>query len=201
MDLVSRRSLRSAVVGMVLGGAHLNTKRYTLEIRHNIRQEVYLRYKAGLLAELQKSVVHLVYFNEGEYPGIRIETQKHPLYRRLHKVFYDPIRKKVVTRKGLDYLDPRGIAIWYMDNGTVSAKRRQGKIHAYELVLNTNFSRFENELIIQYFAEVWGVQFGLNLNKGQWRLRMGTQQARKLANLISPHIIPAMQHKINPLLV
>ena len=201
MDLVSRRSLRAAVIGMVLGDAHLNTKRYTLEIRHNIRQEVYLHYKAGLLAQLQQSAVQVVYFDDSGYPGVRIETRKHPLYRRLYKLFYDPARKKHVTRKGLDYLDPRGVALWYMDDGAVSAKRRQGKIHAYELVLNTYFSRAENELIIQYFAEVWGLQFGLNSNKGQWRLRMGTRQARQLAHLIVPYVIPAMRDKIDPLLV
>jgi len=201
MDLVSRRSLRSAVVGMVLGGAHLNPKQYTLEIRHNIRQKVYLRYKADLLAQLQQSSVQMIYFNEDGYSGVRLETRKHPLYRRLHKLFYGLAREKVVTRKGLDYLDPRGIAIWYMDNGAISAKRRQGKIHAYELVLNTGFTRAESELISQYFSEVWEVQFGLSLNKGRWRLRMGTQQARKLADLIAPYIIPAMGYKIDPLLV
>jgi hypothetical protein len=186
---------------MVLGKAHLNTKRYTLEIRHSIRQEVYLHYKADLLAQLQKSAIQMVYFSDGGYPGVRIETRKHPLYRRLRKVFYGPASEKAVTRKGLDNLDPRGIAIWYMDAGAVSAKRRQGKIHAYELVLNADFCRTESELIIQYFAEVWGLQFGLTLNKGQWRLRMGTQQARKLANVIAPYIIPTMRHKIDPLLV
>jgi hypothetical protein len=186
---------------MILGNAYLNTQRYTLAIRHSVRQKVYLHYKADLLAQLQKSAVQVVYFNDGGYPGARLETRKHPLYRRLYKVFYDPADKKHVTRKGLDYLDPRGIAIWYMDDGTVSAKRRQGKVHAYELVLNTGFSQAENELIIQYFAEVWEVRFGLNLRKGRWRLRMGTQQARKLAHLIVPYIIPAMQYKIEPLLV
>jgi hypothetical protein len=194
---------------MVLGTAHLNTKRYTLEIRHSIRQEVYLRYKAGLLEQLQKSAIQVIplkYRKNGQnsgggYPGVRIETRKHALYRRLYKLFYSPTDKKRVTHQGLDYLDPRGIAIWYMDNGAVSAKRRQGKIHACELVLNTHFSRLENELIIQYFAEVWGLQFGLNLNKSRWRLRMGTQQARKLADLIAPYVIPAMRYKIDPLLV
>jgi hypothetical protein len=186
---------------MILGNAHLNTQRYTLEIRHSIRQEVYLHYKAGLLEQLQKSAIQMVYFDDGGYPGVRIETRKHSLYRRLYKLFYGSANKKQVTRKGLDYLDLRGIAIWYMDDGAVSAKRRQGKIHAYELVLNTYFSRAENELIIQYFAEVWGLQFGLNLNKGRWRLRMGTQQARKLVDLIVPYVIPAMRYKIEPLLV
>jgi hypothetical protein len=186
---------------MILGNAYLNTERYTLEIRHSIRQEVYLQYKAGLLAQLQKGPIPVVYFKTEGYAGVRLETRKHPLYRRLYKLFYSPAGEKSVTRKGLDYLDPRGIAIWYMDGGAVSTKRRRGKVHTCELVLNTGLPQAENELIIHYFAEVWGLQFGLNLRKGQWRLRMGTQQARKLVDLIIPYVIPAMRHKVEPLLV
>ena len=201
MDLVSRRSLRAAVVGMVLGDAHIRAKRYTLAIRHSIRQEAYLCYKAGLLEQLQKSPIRVVRFNNSGYPGVQIETRQQPLYRRLRKLFYEASGKKCVTRKVLDYLDPRGIAIWYMDDGSVSAKRRRGKVHAYELTLNTYLPRDENELIIQYFAEMWNVQFGLNSSKGKWRLRMGTRKARQFAQLIAPYIISTMRYKIDPLLV
>jgi hypothetical protein len=201
MDLVSRRSLRAAVVGMVLGNAHIRAKRYTLAIRHSVRQEAYLRYKAGLLEQLQQSPIRVMRFHNSGYPGVRIETQQHPLYRRLYQLFYEPGGEKRVTRKVLDYLDPRGIAIWYMDDGSVSAKRRRGKVHAYELRLNTYLPRDENELIIQYFAQVWGVRFGLNLSKGRWRLRMGTRQARQFAQLVAPYIISTMRRKIDPLLV
>jgi len=88
-----------------------------------------------------------------------------------------------------------------MDDGSVSAKYRKGKVHAYELRLNTCFSRDEDELIIRYFAEVWNLQFGLNRSKGKWRLRMGTQQARRFAQLIAPYVIPTMRYKIDPLLI
>jgi len=90
MDLVSRRSLRAAVVGMLLGDAHIRVQRYSLTIRHSIRQEAYLRYKAGLLEELQKSPIQVVRFNNSNngYPGVRIETRQCPLYRRLYKLFY-----------------------------------------------------------------------------------------------------------------
>ena len=201
MDLVSRRSLRAAVVGMLLGDAHIKPQRYSLTIRHSIRQEAYLRYKAELLEQLQKSPVQVVRFNNSGYPGVRIETRQRPLYRRLRKLFYEPTGTKHVTRKVLDFLDPRGIAIWYMDDGSNSAKYRRGKIHAYELTLNTYLSREENESIIQYFAEVWDLQFGLNQSKGKWRLRMGTKQARRFAQLIAPYVIPTMRYKIEPLLV
>ncbi len=202
MDLVSRRSLRAAVVGMVLGDAHIRPKRCTLAIRHSARQKAYLHYKAKILEQLQKAPIRVFPFNNSGYPGVRVETQRRPLYRRLRRLFYEePTGRKHVTRKVLDYLDPRGIAIWYMDDGSVSAKRRNGKVHAYELTLNTYIPRDENELIIRYFAETWDLRFGLNLSKGNWRLRMGTRQARRLAQLVAPYIVPTMRYKVDPLLV
>jgi hypothetical protein len=186
---------------MVLGDAHIKAKRYTLAINHGARQEAYLHYKAGILEQLQKAPIKVRPFDNSGYPGVRMETQRRPLYRRLRRLFYEPTGRKRVTRKALDYLDPRGIAIWYMDDGSVSAKRRNGKIHAYELTLNTYIPRDKNELIIRYFAETWDLQFGLNLSKGKWRLRMGTRQARRLAQFVAPYIVPTMRYKVDPLLV
>ena len=94
-------------------------------------------------------------------------------------------------------LTPQGIAIWYMDDGGLSAKKRDGKIHAYELFLNTHETKETNQIIINYFLEVHDIKFTQVKNKGLYRLRCGTKQARKFIALIEDYVIPSMRYKID----
>ena len=48
----------------------------------------------------------------------------------------------------LNRLNALGIAIWYMDDGGLSQKKRNGVVHANELMLNTGLSKENNQIII-----------------------------------------------------
>jgi hypothetical protein len=193
----SHRSLRSAIIGMILGDGHIRD-RGTICIRHAEQQKDYLLYKAKILGLKQSKVVECHPFDNSGYPAWRLETRSNPLYKRLRKILYIH-GKKAITRKCLDYLDPIGISIWFQDDGSTSYKKRNGKIHAVELTLNTYVSKEENETIIAYFKERWNVSFGLNKSKGKHRLRAGTREGKKLVSLIEPYILPCMKYKIDKL--
>ena len=197
----TRRRLRGAIIGMVLGDGTLS-KRGALTIGHSTRQREYLLFKAAIAQNLQRRAVKVrerTYTSTyGTFPAIRFTTQERPIYRRLRKLMY-PNGAKSISRRVLDYLDERGIAIWFMDDGSTSVKNRRGRPHAVETTLNTYCSQSGNQIIIGYFLEKWGLRFGLNKSHGGWRLRMGTREARRLATLISPFVIPSMQYKLEPL--
>ena len=113
-----------------------------------------------------------------------------------YKVIY-PNNIKTISRNVLNYLNPQGIAIWYMDDGCLSAKKRNGKIHAYELILNTYISYEDNQIIVDYFKEVWNINFTITRDKGKSRIRCGTREARKFIEIVKPYIVPCMEYKIN----
>ena len=133
-------------------------------------------------------------FNNSGYPGIRF-SKGSKYFRVLRKWLYSNGVKQI-SRYLLDKLDLEGIAIWYMDDGGLSAKRRNGKVHAYELFLNTHISKENNQIIIDYFKETWNINFQQVKNKGSYRLRMSTYEIKKYLPLISKFIIPSMQYKI-----
>ena len=83
-----------------------------------------------------------------------------------------------------------------MDDGSLCKKVRNGKIHAWDLYLNTYLTKEENQVIIDYFKEVHAISFGQVKNNGTYRLRCGTKEARKFIKLIEKHIIPSMKYKI-----
>ena len=106
-------------------------------------------------------------------------------------------RIKTIPLKALNRLTPLAIAIWWMDDGSLCKKVRNGKVHAWELYLNTYLSKEENQIIIDYFQNKWNVKWNLNLSKGKYRLRCSTREGRKFLTIIRPIVsqIKCMQYK------
>lgn len=192
---------RSAVIGMILGDAHISHE-CRLSMGHSEKQKDYLFFKKGILQEIQKPEIKPYKTFNKEYKVFiwRLATRKRPMYKWLRKRFY-PNGIKTIKRRWLEQLTPLGIAIWFMDDGSTSYKKRNGKIHAVETTINTYLPKEQNEIIINYFKERWGIQMGLNKSRGKYRIRIGTKEARKFVRIIEPHIIPLMKYKTKKLLI
>ena len=190
---------KAILIALCIGDGYLNkdkqSKSVSLHIKHSSKQEALIIYKRDLLFSLIGGAKpNLRYFNNNGYPGISFS--KGMKYFRIIKKWLYPNNKKLISRFLLDKLTPEAIAIWYMDDGSLSAKKRNGKIHAYEMTLNTYESKEDNQIIIDYFKEVWDIQWHQAKGKGQYRLRMSTKEIRRFIPLIKPFIIPSMQYKI-----
>ena len=192
--------LRSAIVGMVAGDAGLRKQKgcrsVSLRITHAERQGEYLAHKRDILQNLFKEwEIPIRPINNSGYPGVRLETRNHPKLRAIYKWFYSDGERRF-SRRILNYLTPIGIALWYMDDGSLSYKKRAGKVHGREIHLNTYCSLEEAKVIQAYFKEVWDVSWTIVPNKGLFRLRMGASEAKKFFSIIEPHMIPTMRYKI-----
>lgn len=195
---MTNHEIRGAITGMVLGDAHIN-KECALSMGHCEAQKEYLFFKKGILQKIQEPEIEPYLTETHGYPTWRLRTRQRTLYKWLRRRFY-PNGVKTINRRWLEHLTSLGIAIWFMDDGSTSYKKRNGKIHAVETTLNTYLSKEQNEVIIGYFKERWGIQFGLNKSRGKYRLRLGTKEAKNFVRIIEPHIIPSMKYKIEKLL-
>lgn len=195
-----RRELRSAIIGMVAGDAYIRkASRYAAQmyIAHAERQREYLVFKRDILQNLFRGyTLSVKAFDNNGYPGVNLSTRKHPKLRAIHKWFY-PSGKKYFSRRILNYLTPLGLAIWYMDDGCMSYKKRDGKIHGREIILNTYVSYSETRTIQIYFKEVWNLEWRINSERRGHRLEMGTREAIKFFSIIRPYVIPSMNYKID----
>lgn len=166
-------------------------------IAHSTKQLDYALFKKDLLESITCKQVNVRQYaiKEG-YQAIRLEPKLIPLTRVLVKKLYkDGV--KTFSFKFLRYLTLQGLAIWFMDDGSKSFKKVNGKIRSVEVTLNTYLSKEENEIIISFFEEKWGIKWGLNKSKNHYRLRMGTKEARRFFVLIEPYIHDSMKYKIN----
>ena len=81
-------------------------------------------------------------------------------------------------------------AILYLDDGSLCAKKRNGKIHAYDLVISVYGQQEECQNLINKLKENWDLSFTLKFNKGKYSIRCGTKEARKFLALIRPLVPP-----------
>lgn len=186
---------RSILIALAIGDGYV-TKDGCLVLKHSIKQKEYIEYKANLLHSiLGGKKPNIIEFDNSGYPGIK--TQKSNKYFRILRKRLYKNNIKQININLLKMLNPKAIAIWYMDDGNLSMKKRNGKIHARELFINTHITKEENQIIIDYFNEAYNIKFTQVKNRGSYRLRCGTLEAKKFISLVEPYIIPSMNYKIN----
>lgn len=178
-----------------LGDGHIRVRgnSYSLSVSHCEKQKEYIIFKADMLSKIigKKVEVH-PYDNKG-FPSYRFEVANE-YFRFLRKWLYCN-GNKTINLSYLRKLSHQGVAIWYMDDGSLVAKRRNGKIHAYDLTISTYCSEKEAMNCISFFNERYGVTFTLKRNKGRFSIRCGTKEAKKLLEIITPYIHKSMIYK------
>lgn len=193
-NVSSKKEQRGILAGMLLGVAKRRGDNFS--IAHRPSQIGYLLFKKDLLEKITRKPVSLRELNTAKGDRIlSVEPKLIPLSRVLVKKLY-PGGVKTITRKFLNFLTPQGIAIWFMDKGGKSFKKKAGRIHALEVTLNTHSSKEVNETIVAYFAEVWGINWGLSRNQGRYRLRLGTRAGKSVLSFLKPYIHSSMLSKI-----
>lgn len=194
------------IVGTVFGDGCLAkpAKNARLHLTHGHSQLDYIKHKSELLESINPNGVKSsqLYDKRADkyYPSHKICTYTNEQLTDLYKIFY-PQGKKIITKKALSMLTPRGIAYWYMDDGGLGISNQgEGKAPIVSLYLNTYLTDVEHDIIINYFKVNYGIEFKKNKNKGMYRLRIGKKQARKFAKIIKPYILPMFEYKLKYLL-
>lgn len=122
------------------------------------------------------------------YHRYTVKFLAHPLFLELYNTLY-PNGVKTVTKDWLSKITPRGLAFWFMNDGT----------NAGTIAINS-FTKSEGELIVNWFLEKWGIKCTLqkSTNNGhlQHLLYIRRESRPIFYNLIEPYVIPSMLYKI-----
>ena len=181
------------IYGSYLGDGHIGiTKknRYRLRIVHCDKQKDYCKWKANMFG-----IDELKYIEKNGYshkPAYRFQTQIFDLSNDI------PKNTKVVPDWLIDKLDEKGIAIWYMDDGTINKRElKDGSISNYISIHSNNFD-FDTHIKFVKKFERYGIKCIINKTKGKYYyLRFNKENTLKLLNLIKPYIHKSMHYKIN----
>lgn len=195
---------KSLLIGLCLGDGHLSTNSGTaLLIEHGHKQLFYLEYKAKLIAKLLNCKDLNIYHRKNK--NTFSLSKGHRYFRIIHKwLYYD--KKKIFTKKILNHLTSEAIALWWMDDGTMSTDYRKstGKITARKFVLSTFCSSEEADNIIEMFKTKWNINFyklkrTMKDNSIKYCIQCRTKEGIKFSNLIRPYILKGFEYKILPI--
>ncbi len=184
--------MKETLVGIVLGDGYLEPhgRGIRLQVNHAERFKAYVEWKRQELLELQPSSLH--HHDNGGYPFWRFVTRHHPYLTELRGQFYPRDRK--IVPKTIDRLlaHPKSLAVWFMDDGTCD--RRQGSLLFETQCFDADgLLRLRNVLRDNFGIETSVHRSGVG--RGQ-RLYVPVAEARKLATIIDPYVLPELRYKL-----
>lgn len=196
---------RNLLIGMLLGDGTISNN-YVFKLAHCEQQKDYLEWKikqlnnAGIRNNGIKSYTKTRGYNTGVpvyYTQLKVVT----FIKLLRKVVYK--HKKIVgNRKLLNRLSAREIAILYMDDGHINIRKgKDGRPMGFYIKISTCEPREEVQTIIDYFKEVWNINFYMfheGRKEDSYSLCCGTKEGLKFINIVKHYVneVPSMRHKI-----
>ena len=194
---------KSLLIGLLLGDGTISSN-YVFKLSHSEAQREYLEWKVDLLNKFGfknngvKEYISTCGYNKG---GKVLYSQMsiNPTIKALRRTVYTP--KKRITRRLLNWLTPLGLAIWYMDDGCINvntSKQRSSIQHTIKIATCVDLDTAQ--VIIDYFKEVWNVQFRpFKEGAGTYSVASSTESdCAAFIQIIRPYVeqVPSLLYKI-----
>lgn len=183
------------VYGSYLGDGHLDiTKgnRYRLRIIHGEKQKDYCEWKKNMFRK-NDSLNYIKKNGYSQTPAYAFQTKIFDMEDELTK------NTKLVPDWLLNKLDERGIAIWYMDDGSIrKTVLKDGSTSYNNAIIHTN--NFDSRANIKFVEKFEQYNIHCTLKKttrNHYYLNFNKDNTQKLLELVSPYTHESMQYKIN----
>lgn len=184
---------RAFLFACIAGDGYLHNGK--LRIVHCARQKAYLEYKAGVLGRIlcRQNPVHDI--NNSGYPGVRWEAGNVNILRPLEALFYPDGKKDWLKPEVFGHFNAESLALLWMDDGNITFKRRDGRVHARCGYLSVYGSRERAQLAADLFFATYGVRFIPAKDSHGHRLYANAAELRKVVEIVKPYIHPSMEYK------
>ncbi len=190
---------REIIVGKLLGDGHMESryqgKTFSLMIEHSARQEDYVVWLYNEFKEWVRTSPKLKsQLIQGRlYRKCYFRTLAHGSLRFYHQQFYRNHRK-VVPQLVNKLLTPLGLAIWFMDDGSIKSKQHKARI------INTQgYTKKEVERLIDILWGKFGIKAKLRKQKEGYQIYLLSETIDRFAEIINPYILPSMRYKLKGL--
>lgn len=194
---------KSLLIALLIGDGTISSN-YVFKLSHSTLQREYLKWKVGLLNKYGiknngvKEYISKCGYNTGK-SVLYSQMSLTPTIKALRRSVYTP--KKTITRKLLEWLNPLGLAIWYMDDGCINvntSKQRSSIQHTIKIATCVDDSTIKT--IINYFDEVWGIHFRpFKEGRNTYSIASSSElDCEKFIKIVKPYIeqVPSFLYKI-----
>ena len=194
---------KSLLIALLIGDGTISSN-YVFKLSHSTLQREYLEWKVELLNKYGiknngvKEYISKCGYNTGK-SVLYSQMSLIPTIKALRRSTYTP--KKTITRKLLEWLNPLGLAIWYMDDGCINvntSKQRSSIQHTIKIATCVDDSTIKT--IINYFDEVWGIHFRpFKEGRNTYSIASSSElDCEKFIKIVKPYIeqVPSFLYKI-----
>ena len=194
---------KSLLIALLIGDGTISSN-YVFKLSHSTLQREYLEWKVELLNNYGiknngvKEYISKCGYNTGK-SVLYSQMSLIPTIKALRRSVYTP--KKTITRKLLEWLNPLGLAIWYMDDGCINvntSKQRSSIQHTIKIAVCVDDSTIKT--IINYFDEVWGIHFRpFKEGRNTYSIASSSElDCEKFIKIVKPYIeqVPSFLYKI-----
>lgn len=179
----------SFLIGTMIGDGSI-VKGY-LKFGHSLSQEDYLNLKQQIFGGKISKIRKVGNYKNKDYFAKFLECRRNAQILELESLMY--INGKKTIENVIDMLDEKGLAFWYMDDGSLRNKNTKGFI-----TLHTNgFSVDDVNLIINHLKNKWDIDASITIKDNIYPIiDINTNNSDKFFQLIAPYIIETMEYKL-----
>lgn len=159
-----------------------------LRVLHSSKQRAYLQWKHQALLPFVHPI-HSMSVSDGvrTYFG----TPAHPYFTELRERWYPKGKKVFLSDVPLDLV---GLAVWYMDDGTLGISKGS----PYGFFCTDGFGKDQQPKIQKFLSDQFDLQCSVvKATETNDRIRISAQGIKHLRDLIHPYVIPEMSYKLD----
>lgn len=186
---------REILVGILLGDACLETQNagrsYRLKVEQGIAHADYVQH---LYSVLRDWVLSPPRPKQGQTRGVTtlnlaFQTVSHPELSLYGELFYRE-RVKVVPEVIGDLLTARGLAYWYMDDGSMKSSESKG------VLFNTHAFSSDDVNSLTEVLERFGLLARMRRQPDGIQIYVSGKSYERFVELVNPYVIEAMRYKV-----
>lgn len=186
------------VVGLLLGDACLETQNagrtYRIKFEQSKEHEPYARHVYSLWKEWVLTAPRdkrSKASNGTITTNVAFQTVSHRAFSAYGQGFYPNGGRKKVPEMIGQWLTPRGLAYWFMDDGSLKSAQSKG------VVLNTHaFGLDEVERLIEILRGAFRLQASVRQQSDGHQIYVSGRSYEDLIELIGPYVIKEMRYKV-----
>lgn len=193
---------RNLLIAVAIGDGCISKKGQIL-INHSWKQKDYCYWLYSLLkhngikvGKMQRYIGSNGYLNKTIQYRFCVST--YSFNSVLRRCMYNG-SKKYISRKLLNRLSQQGLAIWFMDDGTILRRKYNGKYKGFYLRISTYCSSEQADIIIKYFNEEWNIyptKVCEHKRDNKYTINFGAKEGRKFIDIIKPYMCPSLMYKV-----
>ena len=191
-NLKLTRKQREILVGLILGDAHLETQNsgrtYRIKFEYSSKHADY----ANHIYEIFKDWIPTPpqQKTDATRNNIWFQTVSHGAFRFYAQLFYSN-NKKCVPVMIHKLLTEKGIAYWYMDDGSKKSKLSKG------VIFNTHgFTKKDVARLIKTLNKYFGLKSSERKQKEGYQIYVSGESFERFKEIVEPYVIDSMRYKV-----